>query len=323
MMLRTLPKRLLPLVTSVVATLVVAGCTSVSLKEQPQVVDWSRSGSATVTPVQPQPAAAVLYTVRRQDTLESVAARFNTTPANLAAWNNLGPNPKIRPDQVLRVTAPDAPAPVDTGPVATTQPIVTGGIEARPLGGVTSAPLAPSTPATTTGDAPLKSGPLGLKQPYSDAALADLSRPDGSTPAAAPPVVPPPVAPPVAQAAAPTLSWAWPTAGRPARGFDEKTKGVDIAGKAGDPVLAAADGRVTYSGVGVRGYGNFVIIQHTGNVLSVYAHNRKNLVAEGATVTKGQAIAEMGNTESDAVKLHFEIRRDGNPVDPLQYLPAR
>jgi lipoprotein NlpD len=315
MMSRPDLSRLIPLVASVAIAGAVVGCTSVSLKEQPQVVDWSRSGAPTVTSVPSQPAPPVLYTVRRDDTLASIAARFNTTPANLAAWNNLGPNPKLRPDQVLRISPPVAATPVDE-PVATTQPIVNDAIEARSLGGPSVTPLPPS-PMPATGDVPLKTEPLGVKQPYSDAALASLSRPEGT---AVTPAVPPP---PAAQPPAATLTWAWPAASRPAKGFDDKTKGIDIAGKAGDPVLAAADGRVTYSGVGVRGYGNFVIIQHAGNVLSVYAHNRKNLVAEGAVVTKGQAIAEMGATESDSVKLHFEIRRDGNPVDPLQYLPAR
>ena len=98
---------------------------------------------------------------------------------------------------------------------------------------------------------------------------------------------------------------------------------MDFGGRAGDPVLAAADGRVTFAGTGVRGYGNFVIIQHSPDLLSVYAHNRANLVKEGATVTKGQKIAEMGSTDADGVKLHFEIRRDSKPVDPLQYLPPR
>jgi lipoprotein NlpD len=178
----------------------------------------------------------------------------------------------------------------------------------------------------------VKTGPLGVRRPYSDATLTELTRPDTESPPGPPIPIPSPqpqsptVAPPAAStSAAPAggVAWAWPTAARPSGAYDEKTKGIDFAGKSGDPVLAAADGKVTFAGTGVHGYGKLVIVQHSPNLLSVYAHNRANLVAEGATVTRGQKIAEMGNTESDAVKLHFEIRRDSKPVDPVQYLPAR
>ncbi len=206
------------------------------------------------------------------------------------------------------------------------QPVGNEGVEARPIGppDASSGMLSPSAAASVaSSNAPLKSGPLGTKQPYSDAAFAELSRADAG---AAPPVVasiaPTPTGP-ATPAAAGGVSWGWPTEARPRGGFDEKSKGVDFAGKAGDPVLAAADGRVTFAGTGVRGYGNFVIVQHSPDLLSVYAHNRANLVKEGATVVKGQKIAEMGSTDADGVKLHFEIRRDSKPVDPLQYLPAR
>jgi lipoprotein NlpD len=107
-------------------------------------------------------------------------------------------------------------------------------------------------------------------------------------------------------------------------GFDElKNKGVDIAGRAGDPVLAAADGRVVYAGSGLRGYGNLVILKHNNTYLTAYAHNQSLLVKEDQTVKQGQKIAEMGSTDADRVKLHFEIRRQGKPVDPARYLPAR
>lgn len=107
-------------------------------------------------------------------------------------------------------------------------------------------------------------------------------------------------------------------------GFDEaKNKGLGIGGKAGDPVLAAADGRVVYAGAGLRGYGNLVILKHNNTFLTAYAHNQKLLVKEDQDVKKGQKIAEMGSTDADRVKLHFEIRRSGKPVDPARYLPAR
>ncbi|MBK7416328.1 MAG: peptidoglycan DD-metalloendopeptidase family protein [Dechloromonas sp.] len=100
-------------------------------------------------------------------------------------------------------------------------------------------------------------------------------------------------------------------------------KGVDLSGKLGDPVLAAADGKVVYAGAGLRGYGELVIIKHNATYLSAYAHNRKILVKEKDQVTRGQKIAEMGNSDADAVKLHFEIRKQGKPIDPAPYLPKR
>jgi lipoprotein NlpD len=120
------------------------------------------------------------------------------------------------------------------------------------------------------------------------------------------------------------LGFAWPHPGQVVAGFDEaKNKGLDFAGKAGDPVLAAADGKVVYAGAGLRGYGNLVILKHNNTYLSAYAHNQTLLVKEDQNVTKGQRIAEMGSTDTDRVKLHFEIRKQGKPVDPSKYLPAR
>src|SRR5450830_1510657 len=116
----------------------------------------------------------------------------------------------------------------------------------------------------------------------------------------------------------------WPTGGALLAGFDEaKNKGLDLAGKAGDPVVAAADGRVVYAGAGLRGYGNLIILKHNNTFLTAYAHNQLLLVKEDQAVRKGQKIAEMGNSDSDRVKLHFEIRRQGKPVDPSRYLPNR
>jgi lipoprotein NlpD len=139
---------------------------------------------------------------------------------------------------------------------------------------------------------------------------------------------PAPAAAPVA--ASPSLAaddepaFIWPNNGTVLASFDEvKNKGVDISGAAGDPVLAAADGRVVYAGAGLRGYGNLVILKHNNTYLTAYAHNQKLLIKEDQSVKKGQKIAEMGNTDSEQVKLHFEVRRQGKPVDPSKYLPAR
>ncbi len=120
------------------------------------------------------------------------------------------------------------------------------------------------------------------------------------------------------------MGFIWPTSGTMISGFDEvKNKGVDLAGRPGDAVLAAADGKVVYAGAGLRGYGNLVILKHNNTYLTAYAHNQALLVKEDQTVRKGQKVAEMGSSDADRVKLHFEIRRQGKPVDPMKYLPAR
>jgi murein DD-endopeptidase MepM/ murein hydrolase activator NlpD len=116
--------------------------------------------------------------------------------------------------------------------------------------------------------------------------------------------------------------WVWPADGKQTAGFGA-TKGVEISGSSGQEVRAANEGSVSFVGGGIRGYGNLVIIKHSGNLLSVYAHNKTVLVKEGQTVAKGQKIAEMGDSDSDTVKLYFEIRRNGKPVDPSTYLPPR
>ena len=143
-------------------------------------------------------------------------------------------------------------------------------------------------------------------------------------PAAAPAAAPPPAAASAPPASADDLIWAWPAQGQTVGVFDEaKNKGIDIAGKAGDAVLAAADGRVVYAGSGLRGYGNLIILKHNNTYLTAYAHNQSLLGKEDQTVRQGQKIAEMGSTDADRVKLHFEIRRQGKPVDPARYLPPR
>lgn len=140
-------------------------------------------------------------------------------------------------------------------------------------------------------------------------------------PASAPTAVPAPNASPVGDD---DVHWIWPGGGAVLAGFDEvKNKGLDLAGAAGDAVLAAADGRVVYAGAGLRGYGNLIILKHNATYLTAYAHNQTLMVKEDQVVKKGQKIAEMGNSDADRVKLHFEVRRQGKPVDPAKYLPAR
>jgi lipoprotein NlpD len=143
-----------------------------------------------------------------------------------------------------------------------------------------------------------------------------------SAPAASAASVPAPPAP--AKDGDEDLAWVWPAGGAVATGFDEgKNKGLAISGKAGDPVLAAADGRVVYAGSGLRGYGNLVIVKHNATYLTAYAHNQTLLVKEDQAVRRGQKIAEMGSSDAERVQLHFEIRRQGKPIDPAKLLPAR
>jgi lipoprotein NlpD len=120
------------------------------------------------------------------------------------------------------------------------------------------------------------------------------------------------------------IRWSWPALGTVIVGYgDGGSKGVSIAGKPGDAVMAAADGRVVYAGSGLRGYGNLIIVKHSTSFLTAYAHNQALLVKEDQAVKRGQKIAEMGSIDADRVKLHFEVRKDGKPVDPVKYLPAR
>ena len=180
--------------------------------------------------------------------------------------------------------------------------VVPPGIDA---GAVTAKPIA--------GANKVESRPLDAKPPVAAAS--------------APATASVPATPPATAAAATDddgLAWAWPVSQPVSAGFDEqRNKGLDFAGKPGDPVLAVADGRVVYAGSGLRGYGNLVIIKHNSTYLTAYAHNRAMLVEQDQAVRKGQRIAEMGSTESDTVKLHFEVRKLGKPVDPAKLLPPR
>jgi lipoprotein NlpD len=179
--------------------------------------------------------------------------------------------------------------------------------------------IAPAGPAVAA--APTPAAPASRTSPAS-AAAPSASSASASVVASLPPVATQPAAP----AGEDEIAWAWPIAGpgMVLAGFDEqRNKGLDIGGKAGEPVLAAADGRVVYAGAGLRGYGNLIILKHNNTYLSAYAHNQTLLVKEDQAVRKGQKIAEMGSSDADRVKLHFEIRRQGKPVDPARYLPMR
>lgn len=167
---------------------------------------------------------------------------------------------------------------------------------------------------------------VASSQPPVSTALAPQESASRAASSASNPPVQPAAAPQPAQASGgdEEIAWVWPVPGVPIMGFDEvKNKGIDIAGRAGEPVLASADGRVVYAGAGLRGYGNLIILKHNNTYLTAYAHNQTLLVKEDQAVRRGQKIAKMGNSDADRVKLHFEIRRQGKPVDPIKYLPPR
>jgi lipoprotein NlpD len=257
------------------------------------------------------------YTVKPGDTLYSIALDQGLDYRELAAWNGIDPT-KIRAGQQLRLTPPAGT--VVTAPLKPAP----GAPEARPLGGA----VAVQQPATAL-DSSIKTQPQGVRLPYTDQAYAQLSKPEAATP---PVATAAPVTKPETQSETRTetaqsgddLQWAWPTVGRVIATFnDSSSKGIAIAGKAGQPVHASAPGRVIFSGTGIRGLGKLIVIRHNNTFLSVYAHNSELLVKEGQSVTRGQRIAEMGNTDADQVKLHFEIRRMGKPVDPIKLLPER
>ena len=257
------------------------------------------------------------HTVRRGETLVSIALQYGLDYRELAAWNNITNLNALGVGQVLVLAAPAGMPPL-AAPVTT--PLVTAGppIEARPLANTPSA----------------KVEPRGQKVPFSERALAQLGVPDpGGSVVASAPLVAPPVtaAPPVPPRPEPEktppgtdkedVDWIWPVKGKVITPFTESAKGMDIGGRKGAPVVAAASGRVVYAGAGLRGYGKLVIIKHNNTWLSAYAHNDNIVVTEQQEVRKGQKIAEMGSTDADQVKLHFEVRREGKPVDPAKVLP--
>jgi len=229
------------------------------------------------------------YTVKRGDTVMRIGLETGQAWRDIVRWNNLENPNLIEVGQVLRVVPP----------VAATA-------AASPATGAVSRPVASSSVA-----------PAGATPPVGQAAPA-------ASAAAAAPAASASTAPATATAGEDEIVFIWPGTGAVIAGFDEaKNKGLDLGGKAGDPVVAAADGRVVYAGAGLRGYGNLVILKHNNTYLTAYAHNQTLLVKEDQTVRKGQKIAEMGNSDADRVKLHFEIRRQGKPVDPAKYLPPR
>ena len=247
------------------------------------------------------------YTVRAGDTMIRIGLEHGQNWRDIARWNQLADANRIEVGQVLRVIPPEASAAVVAQPVAPTV------VETRPIGPGAAAPSVPATAAAPQAATPAPAAPSPSSPPASAAA-----------PTAVAPASPPRPAPAVARSADEDIVWTWPAEGVLGGAFDEtRNKGIAILGKAGDPVVAAADGRVVYAGSGLRGYGNLVIVKHNDTFLSAYAHNQALLVREDQAVRRGQKIAEMGSSDADRVQLHFEIRRQGRPVDPTKLLPPR
>lgn len=163
-----------------------------------------------------------------------------------------------------------------------------------------------------------------VTKPVTAASVSPVATPAASAASADKPAAVAAATPAPAAMGEDDIAWIWPSNGSVIAGFDEvKNKGLDIGGAEGDPVVAAADGRVVYVGAGLRGYGNLIILKHNNTFLTAYAHNKTLLIKEDQSVRKGQKIAEMGSSDADRVKLHFEVRRQGKPVDPAKYLPVR
>ena len=288
-----------------IAAALIAGCTA---KRGAPVVERTPEPKPAAT-AKPAPRAPEtrpeFYTVRKGDTLFSIALDQGLDYRELAQWNGITDPGVIRIGQQLRLRPPG-------GAVVASPLKAAPGVETRPLGGPPAGPAA--------GPDNIKTQPRAERVPYSDQAYAQLSgaKPEPAQVAKADPR-------PAPAAEDDDIAWAWPASGKVVSVFSDgaNLKGIGIAGKAGQPVLASAAGRVIFSGTGIRGFGKLIVIKHNSTFLSVYAHNNELLVKEGQNVARGQKIAEMGNTDTDQVKLHFEIRRYGKPVDPVKLLPDR
>lgn len=279
---------------------------------------------ASPKPVVVSPAPGSTYTVQKGDSLFAIAFSNGLDYRELAAWNELPSPDLIRVGEVLRLTPPMPGLPNASGvqvlPAKTNEP------QSRVLPEIPlfTQPQAQHMPWSEANWAKLNAEPAKTeaKTEPADAATAQDTPAAGDASGLTMDVRPLPAA--KAEASSATEAWLWPAAGTLLGRFGEAGgKGVDLAGERGAPVVATASGKVVYSGNGLRGYGQLVIIKHANEYLSAYAHNEKILVREGEQVNGGQKIAEMGDSEADRVKLHFEIRQFGKPIDPLKLLPNR
>ena len=284
-------------------SLVLSGCANKIVNRAPVEDRGGMAGQAVNvpvdTPVKQLPGLenagkTGYYAVKPGDTLLRIGLDHGQSAKDISRWNNLENPNRIEVGQILRIeppipTALAAPAPTVTTPVpVASAPLpASSGVVTKPVTAATANPVVtPISPIGVPDKPPASSSPNG--------AVDD------------------------------EVTWMWPANGTILAGFDEvKNKGLDIGGKAGEPVFAAADGRVVYVGAGLRGYGNLIILKHNNTYLTAYAHNQTLLIKEDQSVRRGQKIAEMGSSDADRVKLHFEVRRQGKPVDPAKYLPPR
>ena len=279
------------LLLALLSAMVLSGCAN---KNRPAPVE-DRSPNAARAPAKMVASAdnagkPGFYSVKSGDTLIRIGMDNGQSWRDIARWNNIENPNLIETGQILRVTPPE-----ETGVVV--RPVSSTNVVTSPAPANTASAPAPASNSASVRPPASAANPPNASTPANNLANSD--------------------------SAEETVSFQWPTRGNVLAGFDEvKNKGIDIAGKAGDPVLAAADGKVVYAGSGLRGYGNLVILKHNNTYLTAYAHNQSLLVKEDQAIKRGQKIAEMGNSDADQVKLHFEIRRQGKPVDPAKYLPA-
>ncbi len=257
------------------------------------------------------------YTVKPGDTLIRIGLDNGQNWRDVVRWNNIENPNQIEVGQVLRVLPPVAVAAVAPSAAAA------GAAPSPAASGVVTRPVAtPSATPTPVAPGAASTAAAGAARPASGAVVA--TAPATAASGAGAPTTSGSPAPAPGAGADEDIAWIWPANGTLLAGFDEvKNKGVDIGGTAGTAVVAAADGRVVYVGAGLRGYGNLIILKHNSTYLTAYAHNQTLLVKEDQSVRRGQKIAEMGNSDADRVKLHFEVRRQGKPVDPAKYLPPR
>lgn len=329
----------------VVATLVCAtlsGCTSWLTWEEPPRREVRNAPE--VEPAPERPVGPSDYMVRKGDTVYSIAFRNSLDYRELAKWNGIGADYLIRPGQVLRLQAP-APARLIEGDIESTPTPLEGPPVSAPVAlsselppSTAPPPIAPPPPGRARPKPiPLPAQPLPRPvpgtEPSAPAGTSVAVAPVSSGPISSPPPSPPSSVPPVVADPPPLLTsesgapyrWQWPTQGVVVRGYNPAagSKGLDFAGDIGQPVVAAAPGKVVYSGAALKGYGELIIIKHDDLRLSAYGYNRTRLVQEGQMVRGGQTIAELGLGPENKPVLHFEIRERGQPVNPVPYLPAR
>lgn len=276
------------------------------------------------------------YKVQRGDTLYSIAFRHGTDYRELAGWNGisapytiyvgqdlrLGPKMAAKPSAPPAATSSTKPT-VAAAPAQTTKPSLPTpapfeDVEASSAS-VPNPPPAPAAPATSTPATSTPAAPVAAPGAAAQVTTAAAPKPAEARPAT-------PLSAPAAANVSGDVAWRWPADGQVVGSFvagDQTKQGIDIAGKSGDPVRAAADGSVVYSGNGLIGYGELIIVKHSPGFLSAYGYNRKRLVKEGDTVKSGQVIAEMGSSSASRDSLHFEIRKNGKPSNPLDFLPRR